>query len=481
MEIDILINYSESDNKAEGEGENSGWIDSFEKFLKTILTEILGSNPTIVSKSDTDSLTKAELKNTGILVSIVSNEMVKSGPCLDAIEEFCNTKKSDAKVLKVMKEKVGLESLPSKLNQLIPYELYDTENQDSEQSAFYDFFGPEAENVYWMKLVDLAFDINELLYEQDNNSKKIKPIIERKTIYLATTGNDLTIQRNIIRRELQRHGFKVLPDQNLPAKLEDLSEAINKNLSKSVFGIHLLGNSYGDIPTGSDRSIVDLQNKLASQHEVEKGRKMQRLIWIKPDQTKSSDKQRAFIENLQRDITALEGAEVLQTPLEDFKNIMREEIFANENFGIQEEETFHVDSKKLNVYLIYDKIDKGSITPYIKLLVKSGLNVIEPDFEGNLLEIRKGHLEKLKQLDLAIVFQEKVNTNWVRMKLLDLLKAPGLGRVKPIVGKAILAGKDIELTKDLFEDYEVELLKSNGKKTTEDKVLEFIKSLNKAI
>ncbi len=480
MEIDILINYSETDNKSEGE--NPGWVSSFEKFLQTILSQVLGANPVIVSKSDADSLTKTELKNTGVLVSIISKEMAKSGPCLDAIEEFYSTQKSSSRILKVMKEDVGIELLPTKLNQLIPYDLYDTENEENKKEAFYDYFGPEAESIYWMKLVDLAFDINELLYEQENSEKNVKPLFERKAIYLATTGNDLSIQRNIIRRELQRHGFKVLPNHNLSTKANELTDEINKNLAECVFGIHLLGNSYGDIPEGSDRSVVDLQNRLASQVETKNGGKMQRLIWINPSQSKSSDKQKAFLENLQRDVAALEGAEVLQTPLEDFKNIMREEIFANEKFGIQEEEnTFHVDKKKLNVYLIYDKIDKESVSSTIKFLVKCGLNVIEPDFDKNLLEIRKSHLEKLKQLDLAIVFQEKVNTNWVRMKLLDLLKAPGLGRVKPIVGKAIFAGKGIELSKDSFEDYEVELINAKDKKNSEEDILKFIKGLNKAI
>lgn len=479
MEIDILINYSEADNKPEGI--NAGWVSSFEKFLQTILSQVLGTNPTIVLKADTDSLTKTELKNTGILVSIVSNEMIKSGPCLDAIEEFYNSKKPHANIFRVMKEKVAYENLPSRLTQLISFDLYDTINTDLDQPTFYDFFGPDAESIYWMKLVDLAFDINEILLEEKNEEKNIKPLFDRKSVYLATTGNDLSVQRNIIRRELQRHGFKVLPDKNLPLTLDELTNDVNEYLNNSVFGIHLLGNSYGDIPEGSDKSIVDLQNRFASQIDKGEGKKLPRLIWIQPDQTKSSDKQRAFVENLQRDVTSLEGAEVLQTPLEDFKNIMREEIFSNESFGIQEKETFHVDKKKLNVYLIYDKIDKKPISPIIKQLVKAGLNVIEPDFDKNLLEVRKSHLEKLKHLDLAIVFQEKVNTNWVRMKLLDLLKAPGLGRVKPIVGKAIIAGHDVELNKDNFKDYEVELIQSNGKISSEEAITEFIKGLNKAI
>ncbi|MCB0497622.1 MAG: hypothetical protein KDC79_15870 [Cyclobacteriaceae bacterium] len=480
MEIDILINYSETDNSSEGG--NPGWVTSFEKFLQTILKQVLGANPTIVSKSDTDSLTKSELKNSATLISIVSNDMVKSGPCLDAVEAFYNQDTSKSRLFKVMKEHVDYEQQPQHLAQLIPYDLYDGSKINESQPAFYDYFGPEAEQIYWMKLVDLAYDINEVIHQLNSKeSGDAKPLYERKSIYLATTGNDLTVQRNVIRRELQRHGFKVLPEYNLSNNLENLTNDITENLSKSIFSIHLLGSSYGDIPEGSDRSIVDLQNKIASQTTTSAGHKLQRLIWIQPDQSKSSERQRAFLENLQRDISTLEGAEVLQTPLEDFKNIMREEIFVNENFGASNGQKLHLDKNKQNVYLIYDKIDKEGVTPVIKLLVKEGFNVIEPDFEGTLLDVRRGHLEKLKLFDLAIVYQGKVNINWVRMKLLDLLKAPGLGRNKPIVGKAVIAGEGVEFKKELYEDFEVELIPSGGKKPDEKALLSFIKGLSKAI
>lgn len=479
MEIDILINYSETDNGSESG--NPGWVTSFEKFLHTILDQVLGSNPTIVLKSDTDSLTKIELKNSAVLISIVSNQMVNSGPCLDAVEAFYKNDTSGG-LFKVMKEPVPYERQPQHLAQLLPYELFDGETTNETQPAFYDYFSPEAEQIYWMKLVDLAYDINEVILQQGTSSTTdAKPLYERKSIYLATTGNDLAVHRNVIRRELQRHGFKVLPDHNLSNNLDVLTSDITKGLTKSIFSIHLLGNSYGDIPEGSDRSIVDLQNKLASQTNTAEGQKLQRLIWIQPDQSKSSDKQKAFLENLQRDISTLEGAEVLQTPLEDFKNIMREEIFINESFGISNGHSFHVDKKKQNVYLIYDKIDKTGVTPVIKTLVKEGFNVIEPSFKGDLLEVRKDHLEKLKQLDLAIVYQGMVNINWVRMKLLDLLKAPGLGRTKPIVGKAVIAGEGIELKKEFYEDFEVELIPSGGKKPDEKALMAFIKGLSKAI
>jgi len=57
---------------------------------------------------------------------------------------------------------------------------------------------------YWMKMVDLAYDIHEtlLLLKQGEQKTETKNIFRRKTIYLAETGHDLSVQRNIIKREL---------------------------------------------------------------------------------------------------------------------------------------------------------------------------------------------------------------------------------------------------------------------------------------
>ncbi|HEX6890751.1 MAG TPA: hypothetical protein VF141_08660, partial [Chryseolinea sp.] len=74
----------------------------------------------------------------------------------------------------------------------------------------------------------------------------------------------------------------------------------------------------------------------------------------------------------------------------------------------------------------------------IDLIKKSGFSVLMPPFDGELLELRQKHIENLRNLDGAIIYKGKVNDHWVRMKALDLLKAPGFGRKKPILGKAIV-------------------------------------------
>ncbi|MDH5400240.1 MAG: hypothetical protein OEX02_18955, partial [Cyclobacteriaceae bacterium] len=48
------------------------------------------------------------------------------------------------------------------------------------------------------------------------------------------------------------------------------------------------------------------------------------------------------------------------------------------------------------------------------------------------------HISNLRVFDAAVVYQGEVNPQWVRMKVLDLLKAPGYGRQKTVQGRALI-------------------------------------------
>ena len=485
MEQDIIINYTEKDNQAE-EGKN-GWVTDLARFLDIMLTQVLGKKPNIILKSEGSSLSVAELKNTGILISILSPYFINSGQCLEAIEEFSKSSNFDSakRLFKVLKTDVAYEDQPSQLKDGLAYELFDLDYDSGDSVIFDDYFGPAAENVYWMKMVDLAYDVHEslLLLQEAEKQEGVKPLYKRETIFLAETGQDLNVQRNVIRRELQRHGFRVLPDHMLPRDVESAEKVITEELNESIMSVHLIGNSYGDIPAGGDRSIVDMENKLAAQkvHDNPSDRKLQRLIWINPQQESSNDQQKTFIENIQRDLSTLEAAEIFQIPLEDFKNTLREELF-DKNAGKDNlEKAINIDDNKLNVYLIYDKVDEEEAIIISKELIKAGINVIRTEFDQNVLALRKLHNEKLKLLDVGIIFKGKVNDNWVRMKLLDLLKAPGLGRRKPILGKAVIGGIGVEMHKEDYVDFDVEVLSMDKKEALSVHLDKFIKGLNKSI
>ena len=481
--VNILILHSSKDDEALAEGEK-GWVANFQRFLGLMLFQVLGEKPSIEIKSEKDDLTEKELSAFEILIPTLSPNFNSTGKCLDAVETYFKLiekeKSSIARIFKVMMSDVPKEDQPAKLKDFIAYELFQTDIESGSSNEIRDFFGPDAERDYWMKLVDLAYDIHESVIQLKDGSVKegVKPMFSRKSIFLAETSHDLTTQRNIIRRELQRHGYKVLPDHTLPTNADELEKIVTEELEECSMSIHLIGNSYGEIPKGSDRSVVDIQNKIASEKGVKNKSNdpFSRLIWISPNVKHTSEKQKTFVENLQRDISSMEGAEILQTPLEDFKNIVREELIdvnAEQKFNIGQSASDNGREKK--VYMVYDPIDQKEVNPIIKFVENAGYKVIHPEFTGELLDLRQHHIENLVNFDLGIIFYGKVNLQWVRMKLLDLLKAPGFGRVKPVLGRAIITGKGNKLDLERFGDYEVNIIEG-GDNPPLDSIKEFLDS-----
>jgi len=265
-----------------------------------------------------------------------------------------------------------------------------------------------------------------------------------------------------------RHGYNVYPNHSLSPNFEDLKKSIETEIEESSLSIHLIGNSYGDIPEGSDRSIVDLQNKIAANKSArisESGEKKEfsRLIWISPNLDHISEKQKAFIDNIKRDTASLEGAEILQNPLEDFKNIIREELIEKHLIGFKSK---NGSSDSKHVYLMHNKADENDIVKIKKQIEKNGFKVLVPEFEGELLDLRQKHIDNLRNFDVALIYKGNVNDQWVQMKILDILKAPGFGRNKPILGKAIIGPAGATIKSDTYNK-EVEIISGEQKKIDE--------------
>ncbi len=463
FEIDVLVTYAEKDNEVAKKNEQ-GWVTQFKKFLELMLLQVLGSKPNIVIKSEFDTATAPALDNAAILVTVLTKEFAQSGRCLDLVESFYKATSSTKlnRVFKVLKSPLTLQEQPPRLRDSLGYEMYQLDDETGAMKEYSDFFSPEAERQYWMKMVDLAYDIHETLIvlKEGDNRTEVKNIFKRKTIYLAETGHDLSVQRNIIKRELMRHGYVVLPNHSLSTKANEVERSTKTDLEECSLSIHLIGSAYGEIPDGADRSIVDIQNKLAAECSIVKKQSKQefsRLIWIAQNLKNASDKQKAFIETLKRDTEAQEGAEILQNPLEDFKNIVREELLDSLDRKVVDE------AGGKSIYLVHDRIDHAEVKPFQEAIEKSGFKVLSPAFEGELLDVRKRHIENLQNFDGAIIFKGKVNDQWVRMKVLDLLKAPGFGRKKPIQGKAIVGTGSL----DGFKNQNLTLISGDNNRSLE--------------
>jgi len=458
FEIDVLIVFADRDNEVNS-NEHIGWVSQFKKFLELMLEQVLGEKPNIMLKGEYDIMTSPKLDNAGALITILSKDFAQSSRCMDHVESFCRNAGSSAqkfnRVFKVLKEPLSLQQQPPQLLELFGYEMYQLDPDSGEVIEYRDYFSPEAERQYWMQIADLCYDLYDTRrWLKEGNASTELTFQKGKTIYLAETSHDLSVQRNIITRELRRLGYDVLPAQTLPGTLDDLERIVQRDLALSSMAIHLIGNTYGDIPEGGDRSIQEIQNKLAAEKIAHKdtGGEFSRLIWISPDLNRANERQKRFIETLKRDVESQEGTEILQTLLEDFKNIVREELE-----DASEKKVFD-EGGASSIYLIYDNTDRAEVLPLIDLIESSGFRILVPGFVGEPLELREKHIENLRNLDSAIIYKGSANEQWVRMKVLDLLKAPGFGRKKPIIGKAIIFGQGVMPNQEAFQSQNLRLI-----------------------
>jgi hypothetical protein len=476
---DLILHYSSKDNIVI-EGNDKGWVTNFERFLGLVLEQFIGRKPLIAKSS---LLSSSELSNAEMMVCVLSPSFSKDKFCLEILNDFVevNTtlKKSVPKIFKVTKSPVKTDHQPEILKDLLEYDFYHI-NTDTEQAEEINkFFGKEAEKFFWLKLVDLVYDIHSIINKKSELSEELTVRKEKKEnyIFLAETGNDLSAQRSIIKRELQSHGYKVLPESSLDNNKGNLAQKIKSDLSRCKLSIHMIGQSYVDYLKEESLSLIELQNRLAVEHhqqtELQPNNSFYRMIWIAPGLIIKNEKQKAFIEGLKRDAETVRGAEILQIPIEDFKNIVRKQLM-DLSLNISFDPLPFLSENQKIVYLVYDKVDKRRAQDIKDELTKEGLFVIEPTFEGNLLHLRQQHIDHLKKCDMAVIFQEELNEHWVKMKILDIVKAPGFGRVKPFTFKGISFYKGEVSQQSYFKNFGIDIIDLN-----KNSLMDFIMHSNK--
>ena len=152
-EIDVLVTYAEKDNEVAKKSEQ-GWVTQFKKFLELMLFQVLGTKPNIVIKSEFDTATAPALDNAAILVAVLTKEFAQSGRCLDLIEAFhkSSSQSKTSRVFKVLKSPLTLQEQPPRLRDSLGYEMYQLDDETGAIKEYIDFFSPEAEKQYWMKI-----------------------------------------------------------------------------------------------------------------------------------------------------------------------------------------------------------------------------------------------------------------------------------------------------------------------------------------
>lgn len=469
FENDVFISYRHLDNELVDE-QGKGWITNFHERFESVLGEALGYEPKVWRDSRLQGnvyfagTLKEQIQKTAIVISILSPGYLQSDWCLGELREFCRLADETGglligdkmRVFKVVKTHIDLKEHPPEFQKQLGYEFYEIDKMTQRPVAFGQELGRNRDPKYWSKLDDLAWDVKQVLsvinprrHVPDPGSVFSRaPGSEQGTVYLAQTTRDLSVERDQIKRELQNRGYEILPEQELPLISPSYEEAVRECVRRAKLSVHLIGGSYGIVPEGAgNRSIVRLQNEIAA--ERSKDQAFSRLLWLPVGLTAQEEQQAQFIEHLRTDATTQQGAELLQTPLEELKNVIQLRLSSN-GLGSKAKPSGETPAK---VYLIFDKRDLEGVLPLNNYLSDQHYHVLLPliddegvdDSEG--FEIHKGNLA---ECDAVLIYYGNANQLWFEYKRRDLKKIVALERKTLLTAEAVYVASPKTAHKQLF-------------------------------
>ena len=204
-------------------------------------------------------------------------------------------------------------------------------------------------------------------------------------------------------------------------------------LDRCCLSIHLIGTRFGLIPEGASQSIVALQIELAVKRSLRVtlgGEPFQTLFWMPKDLHSTEPQQQKLVASL------LEDPHLVQSSLESFKTIALEILEGKAQVNRHADQGDNADAA--TIYLLFDKEDVDVIQPIYDNLLNHGFNVLYPAFDGEEGVESEEHHANLCECDGVLIYYGNGKERWLKAKLGDLKKAPGYGRTKPFLARAIV-------------------------------------------
>jgi hypothetical protein len=460
FEQNLFISYAHIDNQPLNQGDK-GWITRFHEALGAILSMRIGRSAKIwrdekLRGSDVfSSEIVVQFQQSAALMSIVTPSYLNSDWCKRELREFCEAAQhtgglvigNKSRVFKVIKTPVddhGADALPPHMKDVLGFEFF--AYTDRAPLELDPDLGPEYSQLYRQKVAVLAYDIAQLLkaLETEGSASESNDArgqgdqrgLSRPAVYLAECSHGRKPQRELLKGELKRLGYPVLPDRPLPGDETEYVAAVQSLLAQCALSIHLVGEKYGAVPDGpTDKSASILQNEQAV--ACSRGGSLKRLIWLPLETRSDDDRQRKFIEALHADARAQFGADLIAGDVEELRAAIHETLRKIEQpklqqleLGVVEGKPFPGESTKL-VYFICDERDRKASVPMRKLCRQLEFEVALPAFEGDASGVRKANELNLSSCGVVVVFYGAGDEAWKRTIDNELKKMAGYRGGKP--------------------------------------------------
>lgn len=401
----------------------------------------------------------ARLPNVAVLLSVLTPAYRNSEWCKRELQEFFRASAATGgvrvadkmRVFKVVKTPVPREDEPTELQPVLGYEFYtmDPETHRTRQLVA----TPEVHSLYWTRLDDLANDIADLITSLEREARHPQP--DEPTpgaVYLAEASYDLKERRDTIRRDLQSHGYTVVPDRPLPGFGPDYISEVRAHLARCRLSVHMVGRSYGSVPDGSTDSVVALQHELAIERAALGN--FRRLIWMPPDLSTDDERQRQFIDQLETDSRVQSAADLLKLPSKTSR------ACCTPGSSPQHRRHRRSPASDRSTYVVCEQRDREAVRPLVDFLYNQGFEVISSAFDGDQTSILQDHRDNLVTCDAVLVYYGAGNELWLRTQLRELTKSPGYGRTRPMLATAVLVAPPMNDEKARYRSHEAVVIKS---------------------
>lgn len=278
-----------------------------------------------------------------------------------------------------------------------------------------------------------------------------------KTIFLAFTSSDLEMARERLRRELTGWGHRIVPTVPvLPLNAPQAEAIIRSALMTADISVHPVGSQYGWIPDGSDRSIVEIQDLLAS--EEARRNRLERVIWIPRGLPPTDDRLRRFLVTAHQNAELSPATEINRDALDRFIQVLQEKLAGPTPSETVPGERPGLDQAPL-IYLINEVSDEESADRVEDYLFDLGFEITRPLSAGSANEKEAAHRRHLASCDAALIYWGQAPKSWVDNNLLDLKNSTAFARSPSVPVQGLLIGPPMNRSKQRFRTHFAEVMR----------------------
>ena len=456
---DIFISFAHLDDLSINQDE-PGWITRLHRTLEIRMGQLTGRpvkvwrDPKRDSDDGFDPEVGSRLHRARAFVPILSPPFVQADGCRQEVKNFCDAAHAAGefeingrpRIFKVVKTPVDQSQfepdLRSVFDNLMAFDFFE-QDKTGHVEQFDESFGEDSRRRFLHRVYDLAHEISATFKPSDEGSDASgdgEATTTKQTVYLAETTAELRDKRDQVRREFVERGYRVLPEHPLPQEAKALRQQVQAAMAESDLVVHLLGTHYGSIPEGSDQSLAEIQCRT----EPEIDRVIPRIIWAPAGDEFEDAKQKEFIRQVEQGGMGYSEVEFLRGSIEQLKRLAIKTLdneptasaLPQMSPGEADAEPIAFDGEKV-VYIVCEAGDEEAVEPIEDYLYEQGFEVKVPPFDGDPAAFASVHQQQLTLCDAVLVYYGAASAQWAEMKLMDMRKAPGLGRRHPFLAQGV--------------------------------------------